>query len=130
LCENFRSKYEDFRFYRRLLAIFNDPRLFTVYPDLLISNENKIDSISEIQLNEERNNFSKWNASVADSQTFIQLPASSRHNYLLLWTQSPLNYKRAFYRASKLMIYASVLSQEHFYSAIGYAGPLLKDGNG
>ena len=117
---------DNLKFYRKMLVVFNDLNLFDTYPDAFIENQNEISKVTDSMLAEDRANFKKWQQSVVNPEAFIQLPDLARQSYLLLWCQSPLQYKRAFYRASKLLIYASVFSHERFYSAIGYAGPMLK----
>jgi hypothetical protein len=113
---------KDLLFYRKALYVFNNPSLFTLYPQqLLDTEENVIDSFLE----QDRANFLKWSAAWDQHSLFEQLPNDARQGYLRLWMHSPLSYKRTFFRVSKSLVYAAVFSQERFTSALGYAGPLL-----
>jgi hypothetical protein len=112
----------DLLFYRKALGLFNDPRLFSFYPPQFLELE---EDPSPMVLERDRGRFQAWSLGWDQDKLFSQLEAGPRQSYLSLWMQSPLDYKRAFFRASKSLAYAAVYAQEHFASTLGYEGPLL-----
>ncbi len=110
-------------FYRKALTVFNTPHLFNVYPQQLLKLEQ---GITDAALERDRANFLAWSPNWDQDKVFSELPDGPRQGYLRLWIQSPLNYKKVFFRVSKSLVYAAVFSQERFASALGYEGPLLQ----
>lgn len=115
----------EFLFYKRMLVAFNKVDLFVYYPNELLRIGNESTPITKKELDIDKKSYLEWSKGKGQFTKFTMLSNRQKHDYLMLWSQSPLNYKRTFYKVCKSLIFASIYSQEQFTVELGYRGPLL-----
>ena len=113
------------------LMIFGELDLFPLLQAPLVSEERRLAGTSDGALATKARQDELLYAEFlrtslpAGARPFTTLDASQRARYLRLWSRSGFDGKRLFYSASKTLAMVTAYSLGEFWSAIGYAGPLL-----
>ena len=118
---------------RRALTNFDDTILFPLIAspttaDERAANENDTADIARKTAHDQES-YATWLRTTERPAAgpFTALPVDLRRGYLLLWSQSGFIARRHFYQSAKRLVTVAAYTTPEMWTAIGYAGPVLKE---